>query len=347
MADIIISKLKFRRGTNDQRKVIIFDQGEPVYTTDTKRLYVGNGNLSGGMVIGSKIHPLLTQYASLTSTISEIGDIAFANNKYWQLTATDYTTLQSWADVSARLDSNYLNYNANNEITLTSGSISASFLNSNSVSGGLIISNGILTTDLNTNTFIISSNKLSIKAAGITEREIASSTLGIGLTGGSGAKLTLDIGPQFTYYGNKLALTAIPPFGFDKLSASWFGDGLDFNGAQQNVSLEYIGLSGTKQWSQLVIDNYGRVAQTQSSIYDTLQGDSALSGHNYLNSLSSIFNGSADIYTGTGPITKFTALSSSGQVITLSSAGFITFEGNTVTRTGQVVKRFAIPIFTY
>ena len=40
--------LRIRRGTEAQRSSIVFDAGEVIYTTDTKRLYVGDGVTSGG-----------------------------------------------------------------------------------------------------------------------------------------------------------------------------------------------------------------------------------------------------------------------------------------------------------
>lgn len=43
--------LQLRRGTNTQRQSVVFDEGELVYTTDTKSLYVGDGLTAGGTVI--------------------------------------------------------------------------------------------------------------------------------------------------------------------------------------------------------------------------------------------------------------------------------------------------------
>ena len=43
-----IVKIKFRRGTEAERSEVIFDEGEPAYTTDTKRLIIGDGTTKGG-----------------------------------------------------------------------------------------------------------------------------------------------------------------------------------------------------------------------------------------------------------------------------------------------------------
>lgn len=44
--------LQLRRGTNAERTSITPSQGEPIYTTDTKQLYIGDGATAGGVVVG-------------------------------------------------------------------------------------------------------------------------------------------------------------------------------------------------------------------------------------------------------------------------------------------------------
>jgi hypothetical protein len=43
--------LRIRRGTDAQRQTLTFDQGEVVYTTDTKKVYIGDGITAGGVNI--------------------------------------------------------------------------------------------------------------------------------------------------------------------------------------------------------------------------------------------------------------------------------------------------------
>ena len=43
--------LRLRRGTNAQRQLITPLEGELIYTTDTKRLYVGDGTTAGGLAV--------------------------------------------------------------------------------------------------------------------------------------------------------------------------------------------------------------------------------------------------------------------------------------------------------
>lgn len=43
--------LQIRRGTNAERTSVVFDSGEPVWTTDGKKLYIGDGTTSGGVIV--------------------------------------------------------------------------------------------------------------------------------------------------------------------------------------------------------------------------------------------------------------------------------------------------------
>jgi hypothetical protein len=47
-----ITKILFRRGTDDQRKLVTLNLGEPGITTDTNRLFVGDGTTAGGFPAG-------------------------------------------------------------------------------------------------------------------------------------------------------------------------------------------------------------------------------------------------------------------------------------------------------
>jgi len=45
-------KIQFRRGTDAARQTVVFDLGEPVFTTDTNKFYIGNGATTGGLSVG-------------------------------------------------------------------------------------------------------------------------------------------------------------------------------------------------------------------------------------------------------------------------------------------------------
>ena len=45
-------KIQVRRGTDANRTSVVFDAGEPLFTTDTEKFYVGDGSTAGGILIG-------------------------------------------------------------------------------------------------------------------------------------------------------------------------------------------------------------------------------------------------------------------------------------------------------
>lgn len=399
-AEIYISKIKVRRGTEEQRRHTRFDQGELVHTTDTKRFYVGNGVLSGGNPISSKIHPPLTRYNSLSETIAEVGDLVSVNSIWYQLTATPYSSITNWGDMRTKFSEEF-EYDSTSTINVTMSGLSASKLNPYTITNGIRISDDKLQLNYNSNFFEISSFQLSMKTGGVTQREILSSSFGNGISGGNGELITLTVNPTSFYFdiegnlnintnslsslvenknriflptttddelsdftdaglgdlisynGKFFQLTATPP---SELSA-WgyvgtrFSTNFTYNSSNE-VELETLNSDLTSvEIPKISIDQYGRVTNTESSVYDALTGNSSL---NSTNSLSSIFNGTPSHSLSGGipglTITKFEAVSSNGvssQTITLSSAGFLTFEGGFQTRTGKDVGRFAIPIFTY
>ena len=53
MPTVDVAKIKIRRGSNTDRKLIILDSGELGYTIDPNRVYVGNGTLKGGSSVGT------------------------------------------------------------------------------------------------------------------------------------------------------------------------------------------------------------------------------------------------------------------------------------------------------
>lgn len=61
--------LKFRRGTDSGRSAITPAEGEPIFTTDTKKLYVGDGTTAGGIAVGGG-----------GVTDGDKGDITVSNN---------------------------------------------------------------------------------------------------------------------------------------------------------------------------------------------------------------------------------------------------------------------------
>jgi microcystin-dependent protein len=163
-----ITKILIRKGTNADRQAVTFNAGEPAFTTDTQRLYVGDGITTGGIPIGienfgvipqlsgSYLRSNLSQSAYTTFALSSIavGDIVYDNT-----TTSLYT------------------------VTGTSATPALSnFAQLKSI------------TQINTSQFAYNGAVLNIKSNGIGANEINSSALGYGLSGGSGNAITVAAG---------------------------------------------------------------------------------------------------------------------------------------------------------
>ena len=71
-------KLLARQGTNAERLEVLLNSGEFAYTTDTERLFIGNGATNGGKLVGNVFkgsNPDITIF-----TPAEIGDQAYNND---------------------------------------------------------------------------------------------------------------------------------------------------------------------------------------------------------------------------------------------------------------------------
>ena len=68
-------KLLVRRGTDVDRQLITLDQGELGFTTDSKRLFVGDGSTPGGTIAGNKFLGSSANHETITEGAD--GDFAF------------------------------------------------------------------------------------------------------------------------------------------------------------------------------------------------------------------------------------------------------------------------------
>jgi len=95
-----VVKLVVRNGTDSDRQNVILSTGELGYTTDTQRLFVGDGSNAGGKVVGNlflgAVNPI-----SIYSSQAQVGDLIYStgdNNLY------SYT-LSGWYQLSPYFDS--------------------------------------------------------------------------------------------------------------------------------------------------------------------------------------------------------------------------------------------------
>jgi hypothetical protein len=123
--------LRIRRGTDTQRQTALLDQGELAYTTDTQKLFVGDGATAGGINILASAAGTGLVFDQLTQTLKVAGSNTIVE-----------------ADTAPSLGGN-LNLNGYN------------------IQGrGNVIINGTLESTIFSNTVLISASNLVLKARG-------------------------------------------------------------------------------------------------------------------------------------------------------------------------------------
>ena len=353
MANISIIKLKVRRGTDSQRQKIILDQGELGFTTDTQRLFVGNGVLSGGIVVGNITHPFLPASDTRNSLSNAVkGDIVNENGWLYQLSGSDYSKLSSWGFIGSKSDNSSIGYNANRELEIKNNGINATkFASTAAYSlGGLVAtqSNGLSANVDRETLTITSTNQLSVFK--ITENQIQTSSLGDGLTGGNGQKLKLNVGTGFGFNSGVLTLTgsSTNSVGVSAISPDAIGPGISLSAGKIIADIRSISLStftltdgkleltsrtaASPKFANVIYNDRGIITNYSSTITQTFTGSETTA------SPLSVFNGSLDQQTYSNQ-TIFSAMSATS-VILLSSAGFAVIES---TSHGN----FAIPVFKF
>ena len=88
--------LQFRRGTNAERLTITPAVGEPIWTTNTNLLYVGDGTTVGGIRIELPL-PSTATFATLTVT-----NLHFSGDPVGVDQTTAYTGTVAWSAINSK-----------------------------------------------------------------------------------------------------------------------------------------------------------------------------------------------------------------------------------------------------
>ena len=88
--------LQFRRGTNAERLTITPAVGEPIWTTNTNRLYVGDGTTVGGVAVEIPL-PSTGTFVSLTVT-----NLHFSGDPVGVNQTTAYTGTVAWSQIGSK-----------------------------------------------------------------------------------------------------------------------------------------------------------------------------------------------------------------------------------------------------
>ena len=130
-------KLLVRRGTDFDRKQITLATGELGYTTDTERLYIGNGTDAGGILVGNKWKGSTSDLTTLAGVIT--GDYAYdtSANTLNILIAGSGSNASDWYTVADQISASNdsINFSANNGITV--GTLSAGNFNADALGSSI------------------------------------------------------------------------------------------------------------------------------------------------------------------------------------------------------------------
>jgi hypothetical protein len=86
-----IRRIKLRKGTDNQRKLVVFEEGEPVYITDKNHVYVGDNKTYGGTKASNK--NLTTQYNETPEEATQFDIIYFESTGDTKILDKDGTLL--------------------------------------------------------------------------------------------------------------------------------------------------------------------------------------------------------------------------------------------------------------
>lgn len=95
-----ITKILLRKGTDAQRQTFILSQAELGFTTDTERLFIGNGSTAGGIPVSIKNWGVVSAPGDLINLAAQVNDIAFYNSATYCLTALPASTLSNWGIIA-------------------------------------------------------------------------------------------------------------------------------------------------------------------------------------------------------------------------------------------------------
>jgi len=129
MAQIATIKLLLRRGSNDDRKKVVFDVGELGYITerDARRIIVGDGLTMGGFSAGMRFRSghIAPGNQSFSSSLS--GDLIYheGTQSLFVLTGADFTLLSNFYNVNPKTDNRTLVYNSRGEISVNTNGLSS------------------------------------------------------------------------------------------------------------------------------------------------------------------------------------------------------------------------------
>ena len=231
LQDTII-KLVIRQGSDATRKQVVLTSGEQGFTTDTKRVYVGDGSIYGGHLVGNLFKGNIAGgNFNISSPVS--GDLVFDTDtrKLYRNVISGSTSIGDWSQIGGVYISgdNKVAISNSNVITLNAlsgGSLSPDIVQYPIVlSGGKIslppLSAGTVSEDLLRYPIVLSGGKISLPplSAGTLSDDIVQYPIVLNngkiylppLSAGT-VNADLVVFPLIVDFNNRIALSAQIPF---------------------------------------------------------------------------------------------------------------------------------------
>lgn len=352
MAQQFISLIKFRRGSNENglREATTFQEGEPVYETDTQRTFIGTGSTTPGekntVLMGNKVfwdNGQITDTESFTVPGAYGNDILYKNNKLW-LKAQDDRSSDVWIDINPKLESGKLKYNEDNEITIEDSAITY-----NAGWGIRIVNNTIsVRTDSLSPLVINAADELSMREGGIRYNFINQESFdqSVFLFDDTNSLISLNLNrAYFSTASGSITISNVPTAPVENVFKSFINQSenniLTFNNNTKltlSDDIKKLDDNSNLIGAKVGVDKLGIVNDSTDTSYNgTLEEDTTWAGNT-----RKVIRVYTDNYAPTPA--EITAHGEDAYSTLIKSAGFITLDNGT-TADGKLYKKYAVPAF--
>jgi microcystin-dependent protein len=136
-------KLLVRRGSDIDRRNVVLSEGELGYTTDTKKLYIGDGQSKGGIpVAGSSFLGSVPDVTTFTSAVS--GDLAYDSddNVFYAFKGGNPSNITDWQNIGGTYSNGNGTIFISNTNKITVNKLSAGNFSSDALGNSLKLDSG-------------------------------------------------------------------------------------------------------------------------------------------------------------------------------------------------------------
>jgi len=177
------TRLIIRQGKENERQEVVFRSGEPAYTTDYKRLFIGDNTTPGGIPVGMKFIGFC-EFDENSNSVEGVnpgytGDIIFetSTNVLYILSGDDFRDKTKYISINRTpVPDNITIYNNDNRLSIIPSSLNFSYFAGFSIGRGLERADGftLRMTAPGAGLGFDSQNRLEVSEGGITNTLLAS-----------------------------------------------------------------------------------------------------------------------------------------------------------------------------